>query len=112
MTDFTSHSPKAGCAVITFPEQALGGEQGVALTSIVSQTLQDGMSTIVLDLSAVQVMNSSGLGMLVSTLASTGRAKASLVIAAVPDRVQSLLEMTHLVKVFTIVGSVHEAIAP
>lgn len=112
MTGFDTHQPKSGYAVITFPQQAIGGDQGVALTTVVATLLQDGVTSIVVDLSSVQVMNSSGLGMLVSTLASAGRAKATLTLAAVPSRVQSLLEMTRLASVFTIVGSVHEAIAP
>lgn len=112
MAEFATHSPAAGNVIITFPEHAIGGEQGIALTSLVGAQLQAGVHTVIIDLSVVQVMNSSGLGMLVSTLASTGRAQAKLVLASIPPRVQDLLEMTHLVKVFTIVGSTSEAIAP
>jgi anti-sigma B factor antagonist len=109
---FTLQKPNTGTAVICFPKQALGGEQGVALATMVSDELQQSTERIVLDLSVVEVMNSTGLGMLVSTLASCGRAKASLVLAAVPERVQQLLQMTHLASVFTIVETVSQATEP
>lgn len=109
---FATSSPHAGTTVIAFPAHAIGGDQGVALTAIITAEIQAGAVLVVLDLSLVETMNSTGLGMLVSSLATTSRTRTKLCLAAVPERVQNLLEITHLVKVFTVVGSVHDAIAP
>ncbi|MGC2210709.1 MAG: STAS domain-containing protein [Candidatus Korobacteraceae bacterium] len=56
--------------------------------------------TIVLDLSDVQYMDSSGLGALVSVYVSTKRAGKRLQLLKVSERVQELLKITKLLSVF------------
>ncbi len=108
---FATSSPAEGVTVVAFPANALGGEQGVALATILTTEVTTSTTTVVLDLSAVQVMNSTGLGMLVSSLATVGRAGASLFLVGVPDRVKQLLEMTRLVDVFQIRNSVSDIVS-
>ncbi|MFP4370576.1 MAG: STAS domain-containing protein, partial [Candidatus Kapaibacterium sp.] len=64
---------------------------------------------IILDLSKVELMNSSGLGMLVSGLSSMKKNDIRLVLADVPEKVNNLLNMTHLDKVFEIYENVADA---
>ncbi len=112
MTHFSQTTLPGGKVVITFPTHALGGEQGIALSAMVASAVAEHAQLIVLDLSNVEVMNSTGLGMLVSTLATAGRSNVGLILAAVPERVQRLLEMTHLHQVFQVAPTVNEATAP
>jgi anti-anti-sigma factor len=56
--------------------------------------------TIVLDLSEVQYMDSSGLGALVAIYVSTKRAGKRLQLIKLSERVQELLRITKLLGVF------------
>jgi anti-anti-sigma factor len=111
MRQFSSSTPADGHVVISFPTHALGGEQGVTLSAMIATALKGGATTVIFNLSPVEVMNSTGLGMLVSALASTGRGQARLVLAAVPEKVQDLLEITHLATVFESASTVQEALS-
>ena len=109
MSAFSTSSSSDGVTVVSFPEQVLGGPEAVELSDIVRKAVADGQSLIVFDLNAVEVMNSSGLGMLVSALTSVRGKDAQLRLAAVPEKVAGLLSMTQLNRVFDIRGTVNEA---
>jgi anti-sigma B factor antagonist len=110
MSVLTTAQPNESTTVITFAEQVLGGPEAVDLSSKLRDYIAQGRSTIVFDLGNVRIMNSSGLGMLVSSLTSLRKANVALVLASVPEKVMSLLDMTHLRTVFTICPSVDDAL--
>jgi anti-anti-sigma factor len=68
-------------------------------------------SALLVDLSNVNVMNSSGLGMLVGALRNMQKKNISMALVSTPDIVISLLEMTHLKKVFKIFESIDDAVS-
>jgi len=75
------------------------------LTSSTSSVLQDAVKkavsdnkTIVLDLSNVTYMDSSGVGALVSVWVSAKRAGCELRLVSLSDRVKELLHLTNLDK--------------
>ncbi|MFZ9869579.1 MAG: STAS domain-containing protein [Candidatus Kapaibacteriota bacterium] len=102
---FTTVSPSNGVVVVRFPEQVLGGSQSVELAAHVRAALADDATTIIFDLEPVEFMNSTGLGLLVASLATIRQSTASLQLMAVPASVQSLLQITQLSQVFSIVES-------
>ncbi len=102
---FTTVSPRSGVVVVRFPEQVLGGSQSVELATHVRAALADGATTIVFDLQPVEFMNSTGLGLLVASLATVRQSTATLQLTAVPASVQTLLEITQMLQVFSIVES-------
>lgn len=110
MNVLTTDQPNDSTAVITFAEQVLGGPEAVELSSKLRDFVAQGRRTIVFDLGNVRIMNSSGLGMLVSSLTSLRKAEASLILANVPPKVMSLLDMTQLTSVFSISPSVDAAL--
>lgn len=95
--------------VITFPANVIGGPDAVELAALLRDV--SSVPAVVFDLGGVTVMNSSGLGMLVSSLTTLKKLEAGLRLASVPDKVQSLLTMTHLDTVFTIYETVDDAVA-
>lgn len=97
-------------AVIRLGEQVLGGSQALDYTSALQQLIQSGAKFVIIDLSAVQLINSSGLGMLVSGLSTLRKQEVALILSDIPDKVYSLLEMTHLNKVFNIAVNTEEAL--
>jgi len=67
-------------------------------------------ANVVVDLSKVKFMNSSGLGMLISGMTTMRNAGGDLRLANVADRIQSLLVITKLITVFKHFDSVDEAV--
>ncbi len=65
---------------------------------------------LVLDLSGVSYIDSSGVGTLVDAQRRLSRAGGKVVLAGLQDRVRGVLEITGLDQFFTIAGSVQEAL--
>jgi len=65
---------------------------------------------VVVDLEQVKLMNSSGLGMLVSGLSLMRRLEKSFMLASIPPKVENLLQITHLNEVFKLFDTVEKAI--
>lgn len=68
-----------------------------------------GNTRIVLDLSHVDFIDSSGLGAIVSSLKTIGN-NGDLVICGIQETVMSLFKLTRMNRVFQIFSSQHEAI--
>ncbi|MBI2794639.1 MAG: STAS domain-containing protein [Ignavibacteria bacterium] len=110
MSTFSVRKPSDTSAVISFPTEVIGGQDAMELAHLVRQCASEGKSTVILDLAEVLIMNSSGLGMLVSSLTSLKRQGAKLRLAAVPEKVESLLTMTQLKQIFDIYPTVSDAV--
>ena len=66
---------------------------------------------LVIDLSAVPYMDSSGVATLVEAMQVARRNNGTLVLAALQDKVRSIFEIARLDMVFKIVDSVEQAVA-
>lgn len=98
-------------AVLSVSGNMMGGPETQKLHEKVKSLLNDGIKKIVIDLSGVKWMNSSGLGTLMAALASIEEAGGKLKLAGVAEKVQSLLMITQLMKVFETYESVERACA-
>lgn len=107
---FTTSSPTAGVCVVQFPEHVLGGSQAVELSTILRTRIGEGDAHIVFNLGPVEVMNSTGLGMLVASHTTLRQAAVPLTLTCVPSTVGSLLDMTQLRQLFTVCDSIEEAV--
>lgn len=94
--------PEQETALIKLNENVLGGNDALEFTATLEELSSKGAKLIIADLKNVSVMNSSGLGMLVSALSNLKNTNVAFVLSSVPKKVLSLLEMTHLDKVFSI----------
>lgn len=74
------------------------------------QELQQGKSWIVLDLSRVTAMSSTGLGILIAAHRSITDQGGSFKLAHLSDKVRSILETTRLNTIFEIFDSVDSAV--
>lgn len=86
-----------------------GGEND-ALRAHVTWILRDRRS-IVLDLAAVDFVDSSGLGTIVRTLTSTRQVHGDLKLCNVPSHLLKVLELSHLTKLFETHDSEENAVA-
>jgi anti-sigma B factor antagonist len=89
-------------AVINPGKDVMGGTQALSFTGTIGEMLGKNVRKVIIDLSDVELINSSGLGMLVSGLSTLKKHNIELVLASVPDKVTDLLQMTHLIKVFAV----------
>ena len=72
--------------------------------------IDDDKKNIVIDLSGVKFMNSSGLGMLIGGLTTLKKADGVLKLARVTDKIESLLIITKLITIFDSYDTVDEAV--
>jgi anti-sigma B factor antagonist len=108
MIQFTDRSTD-GLTVIELSGKIMGGPDAAQLNDRLHELLESGRIHIVADLSKVEWMNSSGLGILISGLTTIRNAGGDLKLAAVTDRIKSLLTITKLANVFDIHDTVEQA---
>ncbi len=98
-----------GCAVIEFEGKVIGGPDAVSLNEKLHELISENKTNIIIDLGKVKFMNSSGLGMLISSLTTMRKAGGDLRIANHSEKIKELLEITQLAAVFKQFESVEEA---
>ncbi len=75
------------------------------------EVLREGLSSIVLDLSAVTFLDSTGLGVLITGLKRCRSADGDLVLVTAQPNVLKVLEITGLNDVFQVHDSVDDAVS-
>jgi anti-sigma B factor antagonist len=97
-----------------YPVVAVSGEVDVysapALKESLAELLQSGANTVVVDLSDVAFLDSTGLGALVEARAATTEAGGSLPLVCSHERILKLFTITGLDGVFSIHPTVDEAV--
>lgn len=76
----------------------------------VDHKLQEGFASFVVDLGAIEYMNSVGLNFLLTMRARSRESGGGLVVANVSEKVKSLLDMTKLTPMFIMSTSVEQAL--
>jgi anti-sigma B factor antagonist len=104
-------SERYNCVVIEFKGNVMGGPDAVSLNEKLHELIEQDKTNIVVNLSKVGFMNSSGLGMLIGGLTTMRKAGGDLRIANATDKIESLLVITKLITVFKHYKSLDEAIA-
>lgn len=77
----------------------------------VKECMGQGIENLVVDLSGVELMNSSGLGMLVAASRTLHAGGGVLALAGANEKLQKLFAMTRLDSVFRQYGTTEEAVA-
>lgn len=88
----------------------MGGPDASLLHDKLYELIENDKKRIVIDLAGVEWMNSTGLGILISSYTTLRNHNGALKLANVTDKIQSLLTITKLVTVFDTHDSVDEAI--
>lgn len=96
--------------VLKLKGDVMGGPDGSKLHDVLREFKDTDQLNVVVDLSKVRFMNSSGLGMLIGGLATMRNAGGDLRLANAADRIQSLLVIAKLLTVFKHYESVDEAV--
>jgi len=89
----------------------MGGPETTELHDHIRSLLGDGIKKVVIDLGGVKWINSSGLGVLMAVMTTLKNADGQLKLANVTEKVESLLMITQLMRIFETYDSVERAVA-
>lgn len=98
-------------AILSVAGNMMGGPETAALHEKVKSLMSDGIKKVIIDLSKVKWMNSSGLGVLMSCWGSLRKEGGNLKLANVSEKIDSLLMITQLVQFFETFETVERAMA-
>ncbi len=98
-------------AVLTLSGKMMGGPETMAVHDHVKGLISDGIKKVVIDLGDVRWMNSSGMGVLMACMTTLSNVEGKLVLARVSEKVNSLLMITQLIKIFQTYETVERAVA-
>jgi len=91
-------------------EEALDATVILEMRRQIQQIMDFGYNNLILNLSQVTSFDSSGIGILVSTLKLCRLAQGHMAICCVPDPVQLALEISSMDQIFAIFADEQEAI--
>lgn len=95
--------------VVTVTEKRLDAKIAVSFKDEMSALINAGETTVVLDLSNVGFVDSSGLGAIVTSLKLIGR-KGDLLVAGVKDDVMTMFTLTRMDRVFQMFPTTEDAL--
>jgi len=99
-----------GVTIISLKGEVIGGPDATELRRQLHSLIEQGKKKIVVDLEQVELMNSSGLGMLIGGLTTVRNSDGDLRLAKASAKILSLFAVTRLSKVFTHFDSLKSAI--
>ncbi|MCK4633160.1 MAG: STAS domain-containing protein [candidate division Zixibacteria bacterium] len=106
-----SSKEQAGIVILEPRGKIMGGPDASLLHDKLHECIDGNQNRIIIDLAQVDWMNSTGLGILISSYTTLRNNGGHLKLANVTDKIKSLLTITKLVSVFEAFDSVDEAVA-
>ena len=97
-------------AVVITPRGRLNMVAAPRLRALLTETVKGGQKRIVVDLSATEFMDSSGLGALIAGLRTARHAGGDLRIACVTPQVAAVRKLTNIDRILRPHSSVREAL--
>ncbi len=100
-----------GIVAVELPENVLGGNTAIEFTGLMNELISLKYTSVLIDLSKVQLMNSTGLGMLANAHALLDKNSIKPIMVDIPEKIYKLFEITHLTEVFSICPDFETALA-
>jgi anti-sigma B factor antagonist len=98
-------------SVLTVRGNLMGGPETLAVHEKVKELIDQNRLKIVIDLSNVKWMNSSGLGTMMGCMTSLKNAGGDLKLCGVTEKVKSLFMITKLITIFDTHDTPEDAVA-
>jgi anti-sigma B factor antagonist len=95
-------------SVLRVNEKRIDAHNSPALKDQILELIESGNKRIVVDMSAVRFVDSSGLGVLLSGYRNAASCQGELVLSGLQPQVKSMFELTRLHRVFKIYPSIDE----
>ena len=99
-----------GILVVTPQMKRLDASKAPAFKDAIKQQIDQGYHDLVIDFTDVEMVDSSGLGAIVSCLKAVG-SRGNVTIASARGPVSRLLSLTRMDKVFSLYNSADDAVA-
>lgn len=99
-----------GVVVISLEGEMVGSPVATLLTEKLHELIEEGKTRIVVDMERVHWMNSSGLGILIGGLTTVRNSGGDLKLACLGKKLQDLLRLTKLDRVFEAFKTTAEAV--
>lgn len=103
-------SEQDGVVSLALQGKIMGGPEAAEINDKINNLLDEGKNKIIVDLSNVDWMNSSGLGILIGAVTVIKNNNGALRLIKVSERIRNLLKITKLDTVFTIFDSFEAAV--
>ncbi len=97
--------------IVELDGNVIGGPDVTVLNDYLHELIAENKKNVVVDLKMVSFINSSGLGMLIGGLTTMRNSGGDLKLARASKKIEHLLEVTKLLKVFDLHKNVNDAIA-
>ncbi len=104
------HVTSGDVAVLHLQGKIMGGPDATSLHEKLHELIETGTRSVVIDLKDVDWMNSSGLGILIGGLSAIRKSGGDLRLASVTEKIEEVLRITKLDRVFDVYGSTEEAV--
>lgn len=95
--------------VISFTGKLMGGPEAADFHKKIEDYLKSGKKNVILEMTNVKYVNSSGIGNIVRAFSTVKDAGGKLKLAGVTDKVEGVLSITKLLSIFELYNSVDEA---
>ena len=95
---------------LTIEEERMDAHNSGDLKEQMLQLFDEGKCNLIIDLSAVRFIDSSGLGALVSGFKNASAREGNLKLCCLQPQVRSMFELTRLHRVFEIFNTLDEAL--
>ena len=100
-----------GVVVLELSGKIMGGPEASEFQHRLHALVDEGKTKVIADLSDVNWMNSSGLGILIGGLTTLKSSGGDLKLVGASGKIESLLIITKLIKIFDSFNSLEEAVA-
>jgi len=104
-----TESPTQGVTLVT-PTEDIDMSRSPALRSVIKSELKPGCERLIIDLSGVQYMDSSGLATLVEAMRIAKTQSVTLHLASMTAKVRAIFEIARLDAFFSIKDTLQEAL--
>ena len=101
--------PQGDVVVVTIHTKRLDAHLAPEFKDRLLQLVQSGHERIIMDMTVLEAIDSSGLGALIAGLKALG-GRGEMVLCGITPRLLSLLQLTHVDKLFHMFESVEEAV--
>jgi len=100
-----------GVVIVDLQGKLMGGPDADAFKSTIHKIIEKGHKHVIVNLHGVDWINSTGMGILISGYTTMRRSGGDLRLLNVSDRIQSILYVTKLNKIFLCFSNEDEAVA-
>ncbi|MDH3216061.1 MAG: STAS domain-containing protein [Candidatus Krumholzibacteria bacterium] len=99
---------KSDDAVILSPRGVIDSSTTPVLESHLNAEMANGRNRIVVDMSKVEFMNSSGIGVLLGTVSTLRERGGDLILMKVPEPIMELFDLIALADYFVVIDKIEE----